>query len=163
MDSVNAKMTNDASFNSLMLHQMSTTQLFQSSIDGLHDTTMAEQSTAADNSQVPGMPSFVVGLNNLVNDVKQILFQNGVNIVGVEGMGGSGKTTLALALCNDFQVKGKNNSPFNLHSKLPFYFFILVCSAYSLYDYQISSTKQYSFHYCFTVSKCKGSFGNYVG
>jgi hypothetical protein len=90
---------------------------------------MAEHSTRSNNSQAPSMPSFVVGLNNHVNDVKQVLFQNGVNVVGVEGMGGRNKTTLALSLCDDFQVKGKNNSPFNLHSKLSFYFFILVCSA----------------------------------
>ena len=112
IESVNDKITNDASFNSLMLQQMSTTQLFQSSIDGLHDATMAEQFTSSCNSQVPRVPSFVVGLNNLVNDVKQILLQNGVKILGVEGMGGSGKTTLALALGNDLQVIGKNNSPF---------------------------------------------------
>jgi len=105
MDSVNVKMTNHASSNSFMLHQMSSTKLFESFIDGLHDTTMAEQSTDSGNSQVPAPPNFVVGLNNLVDDVKQILFQKGVSIVGLEGMGGSGKTTLALALCNDPQVK----------------------------------------------------------
>jgi len=66
---------------------------------------MAEHSTRSNNSQAPSMPSFVVGLNNHVNDVKQVLFQNGVNVVGVEGMGGRNKTTLALSLCDDFQVK----------------------------------------------------------
>jgi len=106
IDSVNAKMTNDASSNSIMLHQMSTTQLFGTSIDESHDTIMTEQSTSSSDSQVPDMPNFVVGLNNLVNDVKQILiYQKGVNIVGIKGMGGSGKTTLALAVCSDSQVK----------------------------------------------------------
>lgn len=96
IDSVNAKMTNDASFNSLMLQQMSAIQLFQISIDGLHDTTMDEWFTTNCNSQVPSMPSFVVGLDNIVNDVKHILLQNGVSISGVEGMGGSSKSTLAM-------------------------------------------------------------------
>lgn len=105
IDSVNAKMTNDATSNSIMLHQMSTTELFGTSIDESNDTVMAEQSTSS-SSQVPDMPNFVVGLNNLVNDVKQILiYPKGVNIVGIKGMGGSGKTTLALAVCSDSQVK----------------------------------------------------------
>eukprot|EP00253_Pinus_taeda_P017312 PITA_17312 len=121
IESVNAKFTSDASFNSFMLQQMSSIQLFHSSIDGLHDTTMDEQSASICNSQIPGIPSFVVGLNIPVDDVKQILFQNEVNIIGVEGMGGSGKTTLALALCNDLQVKDffQNNIVFITVSQSP--------------------------------------------
>ena len=94
MESVNVRMNNDSSSNSFMLHQMSTTELFQSAIDGSYDTTMSEQSkkfTDNDNSQLSSMPNFVVGLNNIVSDVEHILFKKGVSIVGVEWMGGSEK------------------------------------------------------------------------
>ena len=42
MERVNVKMTNDASSNSFIIQQMSTTELLQSTIDGSHDTTMSE-------------------------------------------------------------------------------------------------------------------------
>ena len=166
MERVNVKMTNDTSSNSFMLHQMSTTELFQSAIDGLHDITMSEQSeqfTGSDSSQVPSMPNFVVGLNNIVSDVKNILFKKGVSIVGVEGMGGSGKTTISLAPRNDPEVKGKNKSPVLIVT--PSFHFIaslLFFSVLILIVIIIFLPKQYSFHSCCTVSKCNGPFGDYV-
>ena len=79
----------DATSNFTMLHQISTTELFGTSIDESNDTVMVEQSTS-NSSQIPHMPNFVVGLNNLVNDIKQILlYQKGVNIIGIKGIGGS--------------------------------------------------------------------------
>lgn len=54
---------------------------------------------------VPDMPREVVGLYKPIIDVKQILMNNDVSIVGIGGMGGSGKTTLATALCNNPEVQ----------------------------------------------------------
>ncbi|KAH9297959.1 hypothetical protein KI387_029641 [Taxus chinensis] len=110
IDSVNAKMTNDAVSNTLMLQQMSTDQLLFSKDDatsgGAQDLIgCSAQDLIGCSAHVPDLPNFVVGLSNVINAVKQILFQNDVDIVGIKGMGGSGKSTLALALCNDFQVK----------------------------------------------------------
>ena len=68
MERVHVRMTNDASSNSFMLHQMSTTELFQSAIDGLHDITMSEQSEqfiGSDSSQVLSMPNFVATRNTV--------------------------------------------------------------------------------------------------
>jgi len=39
-------------------------------------------------------------------NLKRILLQRDVSVVGVHGMGGVGKTTMALALCNDQEIKG---------------------------------------------------------
>ena len=82
IDSVNVKMTKDSSSNSVKLRQMSTSELFQSSDNGMHYVILVEQSTNKYNRQVLVMPNLIVGLNNLLNDFKQILLGNGVNIVG---------------------------------------------------------------------------------
>lgn len=54
---------------------------------------------------LPELSHFQVGLNSLVHEVKKRLLCNDVPLLGVKGMGGSGKTTLATALCNDKEVK----------------------------------------------------------
>ncbi|GLJ19878.1 hypothetical protein SUGI_0360260 [Cryptomeria japonica] len=41
-----------------------------------------------------------------IGDLKELLFQNDVSVVGVHCMGGGRKTTLALALCDDPHIKG---------------------------------------------------------
>uniref|UniRef100_A0A0D6QXE6 NB-ARC domain-containing protein n=1 Tax=Araucaria cunninghamii TaxID=56994 RepID=A0A0D6QXE6_ARACU len=51
-------------------------------------------------------PNFLVGLEKSMFRVKELLFQSDVSVVGVQCMGGGGKTTLALALCEDSEVKG---------------------------------------------------------
>lgn len=94
----------------LMLQTINPTQLSQTPIDRLQGATAAQQSDSF-KSQVPAMPNEVVGLYKPVNDVKQILMKRDVSIIGITGMGGSGKTTLASALCHDPGVQGNNNSP----------------------------------------------------
>ncbi|KAH9326585.1 hypothetical protein KI387_006763, partial [Taxus chinensis] len=100
IDSVNAKMTNDVVSNIRMLQQMSTDQLMFSKDDA---TSGGAQDLISCSAHVPNLPNFVVGLSNVINTIKQILFQNDVDIVGIKGMGRSGKSTLALALYNDSQ------------------------------------------------------------
>lgn len=56
---------------------------------------------------------FFVGLEKSIGDLKELLFDNGISVVGVQCMGGGGKTTLALALCNDSRIKGKMGFPSN--------------------------------------------------
>jgi ABC-type glutathione transport system ATPase component len=92
--------------NTIMLQQINTTQVCQTSSDAMHETTAAQQAISCA-SQVPDVPKFVVGLDNPINDVKQILLQNDVNVLGIAGLGGSGKTTLASALCKDTEVNSK--------------------------------------------------------
>ncbi|GLJ19855.1 hypothetical protein SUGI_0359790 [Cryptomeria japonica] len=50
---------------------------------------------------------FYVGLEKAIGDLKRPFFQNEVVVVGVQFMGGVGKTTLALALCTDDHIKGR--------------------------------------------------------
>lgn len=55
---------------------------------------------------VLGKAQFYVGLEKCIGDLRRTLLEKNVSIVGVQSMGGGGKTTLALALCNDPQIKG---------------------------------------------------------
>ncbi|GLJ19871.1 hypothetical protein SUGI_0360150 [Cryptomeria japonica] len=45
-------------------------------------------------------------LEKSIEDLKELLFHRDVSIIGVHGMGGGDKTTLALALCDDPHIKG---------------------------------------------------------
>lgn len=60
----------------------------------------------ASQSSVPELPDFRVGLKGLVYELKKRLLRNDAPLLGVIGMGGSGKTTVAIALCNNNEVKG---------------------------------------------------------
>eukprot|EP01018_Ginkgo_biloba_P004416 Gb_41056 [translate_table: standard] len=117
---VNSKITNDANTNTLMLQQMNMAEIFGRSISQSYDGVMIEEPINS-SFHVPDMPSFVVGLNNIINDVKELVFQRDVDVIGVKAMGGSGKTTLALALCNDPEVKDffRNNILFITVSQFP--------------------------------------------
>ncbi|GLJ20373.1 hypothetical protein SUGI_0370170 [Cryptomeria japonica] len=55
---------------------------------------------------VSGKPQFYVGLDKCIGDLRGLLFQSEVSVVGLQCMGGGGKTTLALGLLNDPQIKG---------------------------------------------------------
>lgn len=102
---VNTGMTNYSVSNTTnMLQQNNIAIVLNISVDGTLDATDSQQSISC-TYQTPEITSYAVDLVNRVKDVKQILLQNDVNIVGVKGMGGSGKTTLVSALCEDNQVK----------------------------------------------------------
>ncbi|KAH9301383.1 hypothetical protein KI387_012966, partial [Taxus chinensis] len=56
--------------------------------------------------QIPDLPEFPVGLQISVDELRKRLFLKDISPLAVKGMGGSGKTTLAIALCNDPAIKG---------------------------------------------------------
>ncbi|KAH9319578.1 hypothetical protein KI387_021347, partial [Taxus chinensis] len=92
-------LTNDACWNTMMLQQMGLDDLCGSS-------DMEEDSTYSFQNVLPAKSEFYVGLEKSIRDLKEVLFQSEVSVVGVQCMGGGGKTTLALALCDDPQIKG---------------------------------------------------------
>ena len=61
---------------------------------------------------VPEMPTFSVGLDEPLRKLKAQVLRDGVSILVLTGLGGSGKTTLATKLCCDEQVKGTWLLPF---------------------------------------------------
>ncbi|XP_057840518.2 uncharacterized protein LOC131050374 [Cryptomeria japonica] len=90
---------NNPSQNTMMLQQMVLEDLFDSNdIEG--------DSASYDHGNGYGKSHIFVGLEKSTGDLKELLFNNEVSVVGVQCMGGGGKTTLALALCNDTQIKG---------------------------------------------------------
>ena len=50
--------------------------------------TISEQSISYTSHEIPDMPNIVVGMDNRINVVKQILLQNDVDQLGITGMGG---------------------------------------------------------------------------
>ncbi|OIW20692.1 hypothetical protein TanjilG_21020 [Lupinus angustifolius] len=70
---------------------------------------------------VPDNPEFCVGLDEMLWKLKMEVLKDGVSILELTGLAGSGKTTLATKLCWDKQVKGKfgGNILFVTFSKTP--------------------------------------------
>ncbi|KAL5187052.1 putative disease resistance protein [Glycine soja] len=70
---------------------------------------------------VPQKPEFTVGLDEPLSKLKVEVLRDGVSVVLLTGLGGTGKTTLATKLCWDEQVKGKfsENIIFVTFSKTP--------------------------------------------
>lgn len=66
----------------------------------------------------PANPEFMVGMEQLVARLKMELLKDGVSTLGLTGLPGSGKTTLASALCWDPQVKGNPTFFFFLFNPL---------------------------------------------
>ncbi|GLJ19976.1 hypothetical protein SUGI_0362230 [Cryptomeria japonica] len=71
------------------------------SVDFIGSIEMEEDSTCV----LPGDSQFYVGLEKCIGFLKGLLTENEVSVVGVQCMAGGGKTTLALALCNDHQIR----------------------------------------------------------
>ncbi|CAJ1942727.1 unnamed protein product [Sphenostylis stenocarpa] len=70
---------------------------------------------------IPEKPEFTVGLDVALSKLKMDVLREGVSIIVLTGLGGSGKTTLATMLCWDEQVMGKfkENILFVTFSKAP--------------------------------------------
>ncbi|GLJ19963.1 hypothetical protein SUGI_0362020 [Cryptomeria japonica] len=54
---------------------------------------------------VLGKSQFYVGLEKCIGDLRGMLLDKDVSVVGAQSMGGGGKTFLALGICNDPQIK----------------------------------------------------------
>ncbi|KAH9289659.1 hypothetical protein KI387_033776 [Taxus chinensis] len=54
---------------------------------------------------VPNTPSFLVGFEKSIVRLKELVLDNTVSVVGVTGMSGSGKSTIASALCHHNEIK----------------------------------------------------------
>uniref|UniRef100_A0A0C9QVS4 TSA: Wollemia nobilis Ref_Wollemi_Transcript_5240_2751 transcribed RNA sequence n=1 Tax=Wollemia nobilis TaxID=56998 RepID=A0A0C9QVS4_9CONI len=92
-------LTNDPSQNSAMLQQMASDGLF--GVDAMEE----DPPPYTFNNTVSEKCQFYVGLGKSLANLKELLFQRDVSTVGVQCIGGGGKTTLALALCDDPQIK----------------------------------------------------------
>ncbi|XP_057840509.2 putative disease resistance protein At5g47280 [Cryptomeria japonica] len=91
-------LTNNPSQNTMMLQQMVLDDLFD-----CNDSVGDSVSYNYDNGY--GKSEIFVGLEKSIGDLKELLFNKEMSVVGVQCMGGGGKTTLALALCNNSQIK----------------------------------------------------------
>lgn len=87
-----SKLTNDPHENTLMLNWC----------EGYADYTASCNPSCKSS---PEKPKVLVGLQKSIWIVKEILFEKEVSLVGVQCMGGGGKTTLSLALCDDSEIK----------------------------------------------------------
>lgn len=70
---------------------------------------------------VPGVPEFVVGVDNQLQDLKLMLLSGSDPVVVLSAPGGCGKTTLAKILCSDEEIRGiyKDNIFFVTVSRMP--------------------------------------------
>ncbi|GLJ19822.1 hypothetical protein SUGI_0359180 [Cryptomeria japonica] len=66
---------------------------------------MVNDSTYSHDDHVSEKTQFYVGLERPIAELKRLLLGNEVSVVGVHSIGGGGKSTLALALYNDLQIK----------------------------------------------------------
>jgi len=57
---------------------------------------------------IPEKPEFTVGLDEALKKLKMNVLSEGVSVMVLTGVGGSGKTTLATMLCWDEQVIGRS-------------------------------------------------------
>ncbi|XP_057842199.1 putative disease resistance protein At5g47280 [Cryptomeria japonica] len=88
-------LTNNASRNTILLQQMR-----------LDDSCEDEGFNHSVHDMLPVKSQFYVGIEKSIGDLKRLLFQQEVSVVGVQCIGGGGKTTLAMALCSDEDIKG---------------------------------------------------------
>ncbi|KAI3452061.1 hypothetical protein Pfo_008726 [Paulownia fortunei] len=54
----------------------------------------------------PGAPGFVVGMEQPLQELREMLLEDGENVVVLSAPGGCGKTTLAKKICHDEEIKG---------------------------------------------------------
>ncbi|KAL7231856.1 hypothetical protein ACSBR2_009977 [Camellia fascicularis] len=71
--------------------------------------------------EVPGVPNFVVGFEEPLQELKTMVLEGGEQVVAISATGGCGKSTLAKMLCHDKEIKGifKDNIFFVAFSKAP--------------------------------------------
>lgn len=110
-EAIVAKLTNDPLKNAMMLQQMGS--------DDMLDGDLEEAPACSYNGSVKS--DFIVGLEENIWNLKRILLRRDVSVLGVQGMGGVGKTTMAMALSDDQEIKGafRNNIIFITVSQSP--------------------------------------------
>ncbi|GLJ43433.1 hypothetical protein SUGI_0902490 [Cryptomeria japonica] len=55
----------------------------------------------------PDLPSCLMGFDKYLTELKELVLEAGLDVVGVTGMGGAGKSTLAVSLCHHPEIKDK--------------------------------------------------------
>jgi len=142
VDERKVKLTNDPCEFAMMGQQMGS--------DDMVDVVFDEAPTY--NYSGSGKPNFVVGLEKNIFNLKPILLQRKVSVFGIQHIGGVGKTTMAMALCNDQEIKGafRNNIIYITYPLSP--------NLMKISETMWCFSKQYHFHPRPTVPKPEGNF-----
>lgn len=90
------KLANDSNKNATMLQQMGPDNMFDGGFYGAPPCSYSSSLKS----------DFVVVLEKIIWNLKRILLQREVSVVGEQGLGGTGKTTMAMVLSDDKKIQG---------------------------------------------------------